>query len=252
MSTASGSQNVRTASAAFAAARKSNAGFSLLEVLAALLISTILMLTFTPFVRLMLGTWPLGSEVTRLVEFRVRGLGVLRSDLRRAVAWRGFGKAEDLLGFRGNETSMSFPVAMNFGDNRDGLEMIAIDVANSRAGRALVRRRAAIVGTSYSVFGDPVVLFSGPYKYVISYYASDGTQRPVWADPAELPTRVVLNISDEYGRFPVASVQLPLLASISSACMVSPNLPRCPVDPEAAINAINIASQTSGFSLPTQ
>jgi prepilin-type N-terminal cleavage/methylation domain-containing protein len=225
----------------------SQAGFSLLEVLAALVITTLLMLSLTPLVRQMLATWPGGSEVAGMVEFKVRGLGVLRSDLRRAVVWRGFGRTEDLLGFRGTETSMSFPTASNGGD---GLEMVAVDVTSSADGRALIRRRAPVTGTTRTAFADPVVLFSGPYRYLMTYYSRDGSERPVWADPYAFPARVALKIVDERHRSSVISVQLPLMASMSSACLLASSLPDCPVDSEALETETAIQALMSG--IPTQ
>jgi prepilin-type N-terminal cleavage/methylation domain-containing protein len=210
----------------------SKAGFSLLEVLASLVVTSLLIMALTPFVTMMLATWSRGSEVASMVELQMRGLGVLRDDLSYAIVWRGFGRPEDFLAFRGSETSMSFPAASGLGDGRDGLEMISIDVTNSANGRALIRRRAAVIGTTRTAFADPVILFSGPYKYFLRYYSQDGDEMSAWADPYSLPARVVLNIVDEGNRLSVYSIQLPLVASISSACLANANLPNCPIQPQ--------------------
>jgi hypothetical protein len=207
------------------------AGFSLLEVLASLVVTSLLIMALSPLVSKMLATWFRGSEVASMVELQTRGLGVLRDDLTYAIVWRGFGRTEDFLVFRGNETSMSFPAASGLGDARDGLEMISIDVTNSADGRALIRRRATVIGTTRTAFADPVVLFSGPYKYFLRYYSQDGDEMSVWADPYSLPARVALNIIDERHRSSVYSIQLPLVASISSACLANANLPNCPIQP---------------------
>ena len=61
------------------------AGFSLIEVLATLLVTMLLVLTLTPFVSQMLRTWARGGEVANLVELKTRGLGRLREDLRHAL-----------------------------------------------------------------------------------------------------------------------------------------------------------------------
>jgi hypothetical protein len=225
--------------------RDSEAGFSLLEVLAALVVTLLLMLALMPFVQQTLATWSRGSEVAGIVEFRSRGLGLLRRDLRHAVVWRGFGRMEDLLTFRGSETSMSFLAASEFGDSR--LEMITIDVSNRSEGRALVRRRAPVIGTARSGFTDPVILLSGTYKYYMRYYSVDGVEASVWNDPFNLPARVVLSIADDRGGLPIVSVQLPLLASISAACLATSKLPNCPVNPR-----IDAASLASGFGQVTQ
>ena len=209
----------------------SKAGFSLLEVLASLVVTILLIVALSPLVTKMLATWFRGSEVVSMVELQIRGLGVLRDDLTYAIVWRGFGRTEDFLAFSGNETSMSFPAASGLSNGRDGLEMISIDVTNSADGRALIRRRATIVGTTRTAFTDPVILFSGPYKYFLRYYSQSGDEATVWTDPYNLPARAVLNIVDERNRFSVYSIQLPLVASISSACIANANLPNCPIPP---------------------
>ena len=126
---------------------------------------------------------------------------------------------------------MSFPIASGLSEARNGLEMISIDVTNSADGRALIRRRAAIVGTSRTAFADPIVLFSGPYRYFLRYYSESGNEAAVWSDPYSLPTRIALNIIDERNRVSVVSVQIPVLASVSSACVVNASLANCPISP---------------------
>jgi hypothetical protein len=209
----------------------SKAGFSLLEVLASLVVTSLLVIALTPLVTQMLATWLRGSEVVSMVESQLRGLGVLRDDLTYAIVWRGFGRTEDSLAFSGNETSMSFPAASGLSGGRDGLEMISIDVTNSADGRALIRRRAAVVGTTRTAFADSIVLLSGPYRYFLRYCSQDGGEVAVWTDPYSLPARVVLNIVDERNRSSAYSIQLPVFASISSACLANANLPDCPIQP---------------------
>jgi Prokaryotic N-terminal methylation motif len=206
-----------------------NAGFSLLEVLAALVVTTLLILALTPLVSFMLTTWVRGGDVAGIVELRVRGVGVLRDDLRHAIIWAGFGRTENLPAFRGNETSMSFPAVSGLGEGQAGIEMLSIGVASSADGRSLIRRRAPIVGTTYTAFADPVVLFSGPFKYFLRYYSSDGSETSDWHDPLSLPSRVVLNIVDGRGRTSSVAITMPILTSISAACLASGHLPGCPV-----------------------
>jgi type II secretory pathway component PulJ len=205
------------------------AGFSLVEVLAALVVTTLLILALTPLAGQMLATWARGSEAARAVELKTRGLGRLREDLRQAIAWSGFGLTENLLMFRGTDTSMSFPVSTGLGVGRDGVEMLSITVDTSVDGRALVRRRAPLIGSTHGVMSDPVVLFSGPFKYVFRYYTRDGLSQPVWSNRTELPARVELIVTDRRGPIFSAPVELPVFASLSAGCLVSSGLPGCPV-----------------------
>jgi hypothetical protein len=143
--------------------------------------------------------------------------------------WTGFGERDKLATFRGAATSISFSAATGLGPGRYGLEMLSITVDASADGRALVRRRAPLIGTTFGSFQDPVVLLSGPFQYVFKYYARDGQELPVWDSQIELPARVKLMITDHRGPIFSAPVELPILASLSAGCLVSANPPSCPV-----------------------
>jgi hypothetical protein len=127
------------------------------EVLASLVVTTMLITALTPLVTQMLATWRRGSDVAGLVEFRLTGLATLRSDLRHAIVWTGYGRFENLLVFHGNERSMLFPAVSDLGEGSSGVQMLSIEVANSVDGQAIIRKRAPILGTTYLPFADPVV-----------------------------------------------------------------------------------------------
>jgi hypothetical protein len=205
-------------------------------VLAALVVTMLLVLAFTPFAGQMLATLARGTDVARLVDLKTRGLGSLREDLRHAIVWTGFGEMDKLATFRGAETWMSFAVASNRGAGASGLEMLSITVDSTSDGRALVRRRAPLLGTTFGSFQDPVVLFSGPFRYVFRYYARDGRELPVWENRIELPARIKLMIAGPKGAVFAAPLELPTFASLSAGCLVSANLPGCPVQPKEEAN----------------
>ena len=205
------------------------AGFSLIEVLAALLVTMLLVLTLSPFVSQMLATWARGGEVAGIVEFQTRGLGRLRGDLRHALVWTGYGQTQDLAGFQGDETSVSFPVVAGLGPSRLGIEYVSYTVSQSVDGRALVRQRAPVIGSTYGGFADPVVLISGPFKYVFKYYSRDGEETPRWSKSRfDLPGHIELSIVDRNG-VPLfgAPVVISTFSSISAGCFASSNLQGC-------------------------
>jgi type II secretory pathway component PulJ len=199
-------------------------GFSLLEVLAALVVTMLLVLALTPFTGQMLSTWARGSEAAGLVEVMARGVGVLRNDLRHAIVWTGQGRKENFSLFRGNEVSLSFLAAAG----RNGLRMISITVDADGDGRALVRRSAPLIGATPGTFTDPVVLLSGPFSYRFRYTSRKGQELPGWTNPHELPARVELSIVGRSGPVFKAPLELPVLASLSAACLVNKKLPGCP------------------------
>jgi len=207
------------------------AGFSLIEVLAALLVTMLLVLTFTPFVGQMLATWTRGGEAADLVEIESRGVGRLRTDLRHAIVWAGYGQLQYLPAFRGDETSMSFPAVVGLQSGEAGIEYLSFTVASSINGRALVRRRAPVIGSSYGGFVDPVVLVSGPYRYLFKYYSREGKQMPAWSKGRfGLPARVELDIADRNARLLVQMpITIPIFASLSAGCFAVSGLQGCPV-----------------------
>jgi hypothetical protein len=213
------------------------AGFSLIEVLAALLVTMLLVLTFTPFVSQMLATWSRGAEVANLVELKTRGLSRLHEDLRHAVVWTGYGQVEDLASFQGDETSMSFPVAA-LGPNEVGIEYLSFTVGIGVNGRALVRRRAPVIGSSYGSFVDPVILISGPFKYVLRYFSRQGEEVAVWGKgKLDLPGRIELNVADNNGRLLLGlPIAIPTFASMSAGCLAAASMQGCPVVEQPSID----------------
>ena len=202
-----------------------NAGFSLIEVMAALVVTCLLMMALTPFVNQLLSTWARGSLLGDIVDMTSRGIGQVRKDLRRAVP---LAARTGVIAFRGDELHFEFPAATGLGTGRGGVEMIAIS-AEQLEGKevGIVRRRSGPITTeSDAEFKDPVVLFSGNLQYIFRYIAQDGTPHSTWSDRSDLPVRIEVNILD--GRDPVLpALELPLYADMSVACLI-PGAPGCP------------------------
>ena len=204
------------------------AGFSLLEVLATLVVTMLLIVTLTPFVSKMLATWSLGGEAAAIVELKTRGLGRLHDDLRHAIAGAGYGQSQDVAVFHGDEASMFFPVAAGLGTSVKSIEYLAYTVENSIDGRALVRRRAPIIGSTYGTFADPVLLISGPFAYVFRYYSRTGEEVAVWpASRVDLPARIELDIATGNGLLLSVPIIIPTFASLSAGCFVDSSLQGC-------------------------
>src|SRR5262249_36788565 len=142
-----------------------------------------------------------------------------------------------LLTFRGNETSMSFPIAAEMHGKTYGIEMLLITVTRAQGGWSIVRRRAPVVGSTYFAFTDPIVLLSGPYKYFLRYYDRTGRQMLSWGNRADLPARIVLNIDDGGGKAGRGSIELPVLVSMPAACFAASSLPACPTMPQPSQDA---------------
>jgi pilin/secretion family protein with methylation motif len=208
------------------------AGFSLLEVLAALVLTTLLMVSLTPLVRQMLATWWRGSDVAGLVEFQIRGVAALKHDMVSSIVWTGSGGADDGLFFRGNETSLSFPAITKYGNGQDRLEMISVEIANSSDGHAVIRRHSPILGSNFSPPADPLILFSGPYRYFFRYYGPDNRESIFWDNREHPPARIAVNVVDSSGQLAAIPIEIPVVASMSAACVQNANLPGCAALPK--------------------
>jgi prepilin-type N-terminal cleavage/methylation domain-containing protein len=211
-----------------------NAGFSLVEVMAALVVTCLLMMGLTPFVNQLLLTWARAGTIGVIVDMTSRGIGQLRKDLRHAVP---LAARPGVIAFRGDELHFEFPAATGLGAGRGGVEMIAISAEQVEGKElALVRRRSGHVTTeSGAEFKDPVVLFSGNLQYIFRYIAQDGTRQSTWSDRPDLPVRIEVTILD--GRDPVVpALELPLYADMSVACLI-PGAPGCPRASAAAPRA---------------
>ena len=215
----------------------------------------LLVLTVTPFISQLLATWARGGEVADLVELKTRGIGRLREDLRHAVVWTGLGQIAELPAFEGDETSMSFPVVSGLGPGATGIEYLSFRIGSGVNGPALVRRRAPLIGSSYGSFADPVVLFSGPYRYLFKYYMRDGEEIQVWnKGRMELPARIEVDIADRRGRLLLQlPIAIPTFASLSGACLGNQGLAGCPtVSPADADPAVQALLKKYGYVPPNQ
>lgn len=204
------------------------AGFSLIEVLAALVVTMLLVLALTPFTGQMLATWARGGEAAGFVEAVTRGVGMLRHDLSHAILSSGLADAPKGSVFRGDETSLSFLAATGLGPGRDGLEMISVSVDAGGNGRTLIRRSAPLDGAANEPYAGPVALFSGPFSYRFRYYSRKGEASPAWTNVRELPARVELTVTGERGPVFSAPLEFAVLASLSAACLANRKLPGCP------------------------
>lgn len=206
-------------------------------MLAALVVTMLLIVTLTPFVSQMLATWSLGSEAAAIVELDTRGLGRLRNDLRHAIAGAGYGQGQDLALFHGDEVSMYFPVVSLLGTSESITEYLSYTVENSIDGRAIVRRQAPLIGSTYGIFADPVLLASGRFKYVFKYYSRSGENVPVWTtNRFDLPTRIELDIKAGNGLLLSIPIIIPTFASVSAGCFVDTGLQGCEVLPKPTIS----------------
>ena len=118
---------------------KSRAGFALIEVLAALVITASLVAVVLPFASHLLARWRTGQPEIDSADTWMQAIARLSDDLAQAVPITGAGASSDAVEFRLAPGSVKF-VRPSLGDSADlGLETVTYVVGSSPAGDVLVR-----------------------------------------------------------------------------------------------------------------
>jgi general secretion pathway protein J len=199
--------------------RGGNAGFTLVEALAATVLMGMVLTALATITAQWLPNWNRGFARIQRTELVEIALERLVADVSAAEFVSANRKTTRPL-FEGAELGVTF-VRAAFGPNaRSGLEIVRIAETADRQGPALVRSRAPFAPAStpadQSRFGDPVVLLRAPYRVTFSYAGRDRVWKSTWLEARELPAAVRLTIRD-------AATQRAL--SVSTATVIHTQLP---------------------------
>lgn len=198
------------------------AGFSLIEVLAALAITVLLVVTFAPFASQLVTTWGRGARTAELVDMLARANDRIERDLLATVPMTVTrGETTSML-FRGGPGHVLFASATGFGPGRGGLELVSIGIEpDGPDATALVRRRAPLRDAALAPTGfkDPVTLVAGPYRYRFGFVAADGTRVEEWQGRPDMPARVELSIVAGDTLLLPAPLSYFIPADLSAACI---------------------------------
>ncbi len=177
------------------AARRPNAGFTMMETLLAVLLMGIILAALATITSQWLRNWDRGLDRVQGVDLLAAGIDRLVADLSSAEFVSP--GADDNPIFEGSENGVTFvrtPIGPNsFG----GLEVVRIAEATDSRGTALVRTTAAFrpggSGNSYD-FANPVVLVRAPYRISFSYSGADLNARSTWQRGPRLPRTVTISM----------------------------------------------------------
>jgi general secretion pathway protein J len=178
------------------------AGFTLFEMLVALILLTVVLAALVTITSQWLPNWDRGFAHVQRTELLAGGLERLVADLSAAEFVTANGKAKKPL-FDGDEFSVRF-VRTAIGPNtRPGLEFVDISAISNDRGPALVRARAPFFTLpenesirNLSGFADPVVLIRAPYRAIFSYAGPDHVWQDKWRDADQLPIAIRVLMRD--------------------------------------------------------
>ena len=172
------------------------AGFTLLEVLLATLLMTVILGALATVTAQWLPNWNRGIARVQRAERLATGLDRIVADLSVAEQITVNGDAKGPL-FDGAELSVTFLRTALGPSARPGLEIIRFIEKADAQGLALVRERATFqpMPTDGQVrFLDQVVLVRAPFRVSFTYAGPDGRWQPTWRGQTQLPERIRVTV----------------------------------------------------------
>ncbi|TPQ36254.1 general secretion pathway protein GspJ [Bradyrhizobium guangdongense] len=173
-------------------------GFTLLEVLLATLLMTVILAALATVTAQWLPNWNRGIARVQRAERLATGLDRIVADLAVAEQVRMNGDARNPL-FEGSELAVTFVRTALGPSTRPGLEIVRLIEKADAQGLALVRERASFqpMPTDGQIrFVDQVVLIRAPFRVSFSYAGADQAWQPTWRGQAQLPERIRVTVRD--------------------------------------------------------
>jgi general secretion pathway protein J len=192
------------------------AGFTLIEVLLATLLMTVILAALATVTAQWLPNWNRGMARVQRAERLAMGLDRIVADLAVAEMIPVNGDAKTPL-FEGSELAVTFVRTAVGPSARPGLEIVRLVEKADRQGLAMVRERAPFAPMPSDAqirFADQVVLIRAPFRVTFSYAGPDQVWQPNWRGQMQLPDMVRIAVRDG------ATGQV---LAVSSAAIVHPN-----------------------------
>ena len=174
------------------------AGFTLLEVLLATLLMTVILAALATVTAQWLPNWNRGIARVQRAERLATGLERIVADLSVAEQLPMNGDNRNPL-FDGSELSVTFVRTALGPSVRPGLEIVRLVEKADAQGLALVRERtsfAPMASDGHIRFADQVVLLRAPFRVTFSYAGPDQVWQPTWRGQPQLPERIRIAVRD--------------------------------------------------------
>jgi len=174
------------------------AGFTLLEVLLATLLMTVILGALATVTAQWLPNWNRGIVRVQRAERLAIGLDRALADLSVAEMVPVNGDNRHPL-FEGSELSVTFVRSAVGPNTRPGLEIIRLIEKADEQGLALVRERAPfnpMPSDAQIRFVDQVVLIRAPFRVTFAYAGPDQAWQPTWRGQMQLPTAIRVSVRD--------------------------------------------------------
>ncbi|MGI3899971.1 MAG: PulJ/GspJ family protein [Janthinobacterium lividum] len=168
----------------------SQAGFTLIEVLAALVVTGAFVVVALPYAGRLATHWWTGEAAVEEADGWIQAMSRMGDDLSQSVAYDLGTGSRPSLAFRADPDDVSF-VRSSLGEMGQ-LEAVTYEVRRSKAGMALIRRSrrfdAAVFGRDDG--GTSATLLDGPYRLRLVEVSADGSRRREWEPSPDMPAGV--------------------------------------------------------------
>jgi general secretion pathway protein J len=174
------------------------AGFTLIEVLVATLLMTVILAALATVTAQWLPNWNRGMARVQRAERVALGLDRIVADLSVAEMVPVNGDAKVPL-FEGSELAVTFVRTAVGPNTRPGLEVVRLVEKADDQGLAMVRERAPFAPMPADAqirFADQVVLIRSPFRVTFSYAGPDQVWQPKWRGQKQLPDRIRIAVRD--------------------------------------------------------
>ena len=182
------------------------AGFALVESIAVLALSGLVLLTLVIAADLVSRNSAAAARTANAIETLATSLAAVRRDLEDARFIRIGANAEDPLLFSGTAQAVAVAVADDGTGINDGEALLLIEARYEEGRGVLIRSSARLrPGTSgfgSAKFGDQAVLMSGPWRYRFSYSDPEGGAerwRSQWMATNRMPSAIRLEVLNDAG-----------------------------------------------------
>jgi len=178
--------------------RADEAGFTLIEVLVATLLMTVILAALATVTAQWMPNWSRGMARVQRAERLALGLDRIVADLAVAEMLPINGDAKVPL-FEGSELAVTFVRTAVGPNTRPGLEIVRLIEKADSQGLALVRERAPFAPMARDAqirFADQVVLVRSPFRVTFSYAGPDQVWQPEWRGQMQLPEKIRIAVRD--------------------------------------------------------
>jgi general secretion pathway protein J len=210
------------------------AGFSLIEAMAAMALTAIIIVALSTVVGQWLPNWRRGFVDLQRADLLGIGLERLVEDLSAAEYVTPSAGGKTTL-FQGDASSVMLVRSAIGPDAHPHLEIVRLAEINEDRGLALVRTRARFAPTTPKAiaFADPVTLIRAPLRITFSYAGPDRVWLPSWTGRQQLPEAVRISVRDTVANRVLAA------STVAHIRVTAPGAPQ----PQAQANAATALSQ---------